>query len=89
MFSVCIINGINCPSNQWLHVMMIMYTSIGKADHKHSEKVWFYSIGLAGKDEDKNQKGWKMMTLKSLIKHLGHQDVPILLSTKFTINYII
>ena len=56
-------------------VMVCFVHSIGKKEHKHSEKVWFRDIGLGGKDEEKNEKGWKMRTLHSLLKELGHLDV--------------
>ena len=44
-------------------------------DHKRSDKIWFYNIGLGGKDEKANHFGWKMRTFSSLLKQLGHVNV--------------
>jgi len=57
--------------------VMAFDPSIGQDDHKHSDRVWFYNIGLDGKDSEKNNLGWKMRTLGSLFKQLNHVNKTI------------
>ena len=45
--------------------------SIGKGTHKHSEKVWFYNVGIAGKDY-RNSRNWDLRTLSSIVEMLNH-----------------
>ena len=45
-------------------------------NHKHSERVWFYKIGIAGKDNIDNRK-WDLRTLASIIKMLNHTNKKI------------
>ena len=45
--------------------------SIGKGTHKHSEKVWFYNVGIAGEDYV-NSRNWDLRTLSSIVKMLNH-----------------
>ncbi|XP_060067088.1 probable methyltransferase-like protein 24, partial [Ylistrum balloti] len=45
--------------------------SIGKPDHKRSDKITFHNLGLWGRP--KGKKGnWNMMNLKGIIEMLGH-----------------
>ena len=44
------------------------------ASHRRSDRVYFHRIGLAGIDE-MNTENWKMLTLSSLMKYLGHENV--------------
>ena len=49
--------------------------SMNKPSHKHSERVWFYNVGIAEKDYT-NDKGWSLRTLGSIMEmlnHTGHQ----------------
>ena len=51
---------------------------MGAKDHKRGEKITFHNMGVAGHGErfkEAKEKGWKMMTLAEIIKHLGHTDV--------------
>ena len=54
--------------------------SMGKEDHKHSDKVYFYNLGLSETNHTSN-KGWKMRTLDSIYKMLTkaahHQEKTI------------
>ena len=43
-------------------------------DHQHSERVWFYKLGLGGKNEV-NEKGWKMETFGTMLKRFEHENV--------------
>ena len=43
--------------------------------HRHSKKILFYRVGIGEKDDERNERGWKIMTLKSLRKMLNHTDV--------------
>ncbi len=43
-------------------------------EHQRNTLIHFYDIGLAGKDKTTDKK-WKMMTLKSIIKMLHHENV--------------
>ncbi|OWF46623.1 uncharacterized protein LOC110455479 [Mizuhopecten yessoensis] len=45
--------------------------SIGKKDHKRSDKITFHNIGLWGKPKGK-QGTWNMMNLKEIIEMLEH-----------------
>ncbi|KAL4232011.1 hypothetical protein ACF0H5_009589 [Mactra antiquata] len=45
----------------------------GMKDHQHSTNVYFHSMGLSNKDEIINGN-WKMRTLKTIKKELGHTD---------------
>lgn len=44
------------------------------SDHRHSDRVWFYKLGLDGSNHVTN-KGWRMKTLKSILQHLGDSEV--------------
>ena len=55
----------------------ISYFSMSIGDHMHSEKVYFYQIGL-GSSNSVNEDGWKLATLKSIRKKLKHTEVSIL-----------
>ena len=46
------------------------------ADHQHSEHVWFYKLGLGGKNEVNNKK-WKMETFGTILKRFGHENVSL------------
>ena len=43
-------------------------------DHKHSSLVYFYQTGIGGKSY-KNQRGWKIETLKTLLEEFSQQYV--------------
>ena len=47
--------------------------SMNKTNHKHSAKVWFYNVGIAGKDYTNNLK-WDLRTLASIMEMLGHTN---------------
>ena len=53
--------------------------SMKKPSHKHSERVWFYDIGIADKDYT-HGNGWKLRTLGSIKDMLNHtgQKIDIL-----------
>ena len=53
----------------------IFYHSIRKEDHKRSELISFHNMGLGGKDITPEGKGWKIRTLKSIKRMLGHSKV--------------
>ncbi len=59
--------------------MHFLCFSIGKPDHMHAKNVWFHATGLGNKNEeqDENPKKWKMRTLGTLIKELGHDNVSL------------
>ena len=44
--------------------------------HKRSERVWFYKVGIAGKDYADSKK-WDMRMLASIMKMLGHTNKKI------------
>ena len=43
-------------------------------DHKRSEKVWFYQLGLGGRNTV-SERGWKLETLGSILAKSGHTQV--------------
>jgi hypothetical protein len=45
--------------------------SMGKADHRRGDKIWFYNAGIAGNDAENNGRGWKVRTLGSFYKELN------------------
>ena len=47
--------------------------SMGKPNHKHSDKVWFYNIGIGGRNYN-NKQNWKLMTLDSISNMLNHTE---------------
>ena len=53
--------------------------SMNKPSHKHSERVWFFNVGIAEKDYT-NGNGWKLRTLGSIKEMLNHtgQKIDIL-----------
>ena len=59
--------------------------SMGFDDHRHSERVQFYNLGLSDVNRERNSKlegkpGWKTRNLISIIKQLGHEKVRIKIS---------
>ena len=50
--------------------------SMSAENHKHSERVWFYKVGIAGKDYTNHQK-WDLRTLASIMKMLNHTNKKI------------
>ena len=50
--------------------------SMNVKTHKHSERVWFYKIGIAEKDYTDNRK-WDLRTLGSIMKMLNHTNKKI------------
>ena len=50
--------------------------SMNKENHQHSEKVWFYNVGIAGKDY-MNDRKWDLRTLASIMEMLGHKNKKI------------
>ena len=50
--------------------------SMKNPNHKHSEKVWFYNIGIAEKDYVNNWN-WTLRTLGSIMKMLNHTNQKI------------
>ena len=48
--------------------------SIGLFDHLHAPQHYFHSLGLWDKDMV-NDKGWKLATLDTIVKQLGHTGV--------------
>jgi len=59
--------------------------SMSASEHKRSDNVWFYKIGLSGHDHV-NERGWKMMTLDSVMKHFN-ESTTIIEYLKFDIEY--
>ncbi|OWF48086.1 uncharacterized protein LOC110453558 isoform X2 [Mizuhopecten yessoensis] len=50
--------------------------SIGKQDHKRSDKITFHNLGLWGKPKGQHGK-WKMMNLEGIMQMLGHTNKKI------------
>lgn len=44
--------------------------SMNETDHRHSELVHFYRLGLHDRDQDAGKNGWKMRTLSSIYERL-------------------
>ena len=47
--------------------------SMEAADHNRTEKIHFFRTGLSGKDEERNDQGWKVKTLSSIYSKLKPQ----------------
>ena len=47
--------------------------SIGMKDHRHSERVWFYDLGIGDRDYV-NKKNWKIRKLDSIMRMLNHSN---------------
>ena len=47
--------------------------SIGQKDHQHSERVWFYNIGIGDKDHT-DKHNWKIRKLGSIMNMLNHSN---------------
>ena len=45
--------------------------SMGIGTHKHSEKVWFYNVGIS-KTDYINSRNWDLRTLSSIVEMLNH-----------------
>ena len=45
--------------------------SMGKGTHKHSDRVWFYNVGISETDYI-NSRNWDLRTLSSIVKMLNH-----------------
>ena len=68
----------------WLyHGIILYYFSMNVDNHNRGSSIYFKSIGLGGSDYI-NDKNWAMMSLASIIKKNGHQQVRthIILKTK-------
>ena len=53
---------------------IFLYFSMPQKDHMHSPGVRFHQLGLWGSDVI-NDLGWNLMSMGTLVKYLGHQDV--------------
>ena len=51
--------------------------SMNLADHRHSEAIYFYRLGLHDRDQDAAKNGWKVRTLSSIYEKLktSHGDI--------------
>ena len=47
--------------------------SIGLPNHQHSSRVWFYNIGIGGRNHISPQN-WTLMTLDSIVNTLHHTE---------------
>lgn len=45
--------------------------------HHHSKKVLFYRVGIGEKDDERNERHWKIMSLTSLRQMLNHTNTII------------
>ncbi|XP_077861885.1 putative methyltransferase-like protein 24 [Saccoglossus kowalevskii] len=56
--------------------------TIGLDDHKHSDNVWFYNMGLWDEDSDnmteRSASGWKCKTVNSIRSMLKHNVIDVL-----------
>jgi len=57
-----------------LYICVCVCVSMTVADHLHSAKVHFYQLGL-GAQNTVTDRGWKLMTLRSIQSKLGHSKV--------------
>ena len=57
-----------------LYMCVCVCASMTVADHLHSAKVHFYQLGL-GAQNTVTDRGWKLMTLRSIQSKLGHSKV--------------
>ena len=46
------------------------------ASHSHSKNVYFFKVGLGGKDEV-NRKNWQLKTFSTILEENGHSDVSV------------
>ena len=44
---------------------------------RHSKRILFYRVGIGEKDDERNERGWKIKTLTSLRQMLNHTDTII------------
>ena len=64
-----------------------------KKTHRRNTNVYFYDFGLSGVDETGRTEGWDTLTLGSIMKQLGHDNVSchiqrcILVSLQHFIEY--
>ena len=51
--------------------------SMNLTDHRHSEAIYFYRLGLHDRDQDVAKNGWKVRTLSSIYEKLktSHGDI--------------
>ena len=58
--------------------------TMGKEDHKHSERVMFYNLGLSDVNQERraenvshqfDKTAWKTRTLATIVEELGHSKV--------------
>ncbi|XP_002730492.1 putative methyltransferase-like protein 24 [Saccoglossus kowalevskii] len=66
--------------------MTLFLHRIGFPDHKHADRIWFYSLGLWYEDVDDQvvfnkdnvtAEHWKCRTLETIMEMLGHSKKPI------------
>jgi len=50
-------------------------SSISRSDQLHFPRVHFHNIGLWNYDTVDNATGWKLSTLASMRRQLGHEKV--------------
>jgi len=46
-------------------------------DHQRSAKIWFYKIGIGGRDTI-NGNGWTLKTLSTIVKSMNESDASFL-----------
>jgi len=60
--------------------------SIGKKTSKIGELMWFFNVGLSGKDG--TLKGWQVKTFATLIKENNHVNVRLPCSCSINIQSV-
>jgi len=58
------------------------------ADHLRGNNIWFYAIGLGGKNYVHDDNKWKMRTLSSLVDMLNESNVSLFKHLFAVINTI-
>jgi len=54
-------------------------SSTGRATQKIDDLLWFFAVGLSGRDGMERQRKWPMKTLPILLKENGHTEAGLFL----------
>ena len=75
----------------WCAVLLDVCCSIGKTDHRRSEKVSFFHFGIGANDTIDKETGWTLKTLASLIAFCNDENVSfeLILSSCNFVSYCI
>lgn len=68
---------LHIPSSKRILFHFLLFSMQRYWKHHHSKKVLFYRVGIGEKDDERNERHWKIMSLTSLRQMLNHTNTII------------